>query len=107
MAIAKKTYNFPLVNFLSGNNTLLIENEKEFNQLYSLLEKINMEGILGGETYSEWIHIAKINNCSVKPLILEYKNHKGMSMWHNLQESKDWYDEDPIKLKDIISPDYD
>lgn len=96
-----KNYGSLLIDFLSGNNTLLIYDEEEFNDLYSLLSKVELEGILSGRSYEEWQMIARVNNCSVKPLVFEYQNSDGLTLYKNIEESREWFGMNPIFMNEI------
>lgn len=90
------------LDFISGNNTLLIENEKDFNKFKDFLEYLNLgKELKNYNTYKEWEHLAKINNHDYGYIIFEYQPYKGLTFGYNKESSKDWYGADPLTIKDI------
>lgn len=94
--------NFKWIEFLSKNNTLLINNEKEFNQFKKFLQHLDMLSILGKNTeYYNWQYLAGINCKPTNYIIFEYDNYKGLTFGYTVQKSKDWYDKEPLTIKDL------
>lgn len=98
----EKFYDFKFVDFLATNNTIIINNETEFNKFKRFLKKINMLGILKGkEDYNEWVSLAKINLCYTGYIIFEYQNSKGLTFGYSIESSTNWYGVEPINVKDL------
>lgn len=81
-----KTWNSNLVIFLSGNNTVIITNPREALVLQQKLANI---GLLLRDFYKG------------KPIAVEYNNGKGFTFYNDIQQSIDWYGEEPIKLEEL------
>lgn len=94
--------NYKWIEFLSGNNTLLINNEIEFNQFKRFLEQKGMINILRKDTeFYNWQHLAGINGKPTNYIIFEYDNYKGLTFGYTIEESKNWYEKDPLTIKDF------
>ena len=98
----EKTYNFKFVEFLSTNNTIIINNEEDFKKFKKFLKKINMLGILrGNEDYYYWLGLTKINNCNYGYIIFEYQNSKGLTFGYSTDSSINWYGVEPINVNEL------
>ena len=98
----EKTYNFKFVEFLSTNNTIIINNEEDFKKFKKFLKKLNMLEILKGkEDYYYWLSLTKINNCSYGYIIFEYNNNKGLTFGYSIDSSIEWYGLPPIKVEEL------
>ena len=98
----EKTYNFKFVEFLSTNNTIIINNEEDFKKFKKFLKKLNMLGILKGkEDYYYWLSLTKINNCSYGYIIFEYNNNKGLTFGYSIDKSIEWYGLPPIIVDEL------
>lgn len=94
--------NFKWIDFLSTKNTLLIKNETEFNQFKKFLLHLGMIGILRKDTeYYNWQHLAGINRKPTSYIIFEYDNYKGLTFGYTIEESKKWYEKEPLTIKDL------
>ena len=90
------------LSFLSTNNTLLINNEIEFEQFKTFLLKLDMIDILRGYMqYSDWQYIAKNNGYPINYIIFEYNNFKGLTFGYTIEKSKEWYEKEPLTVKDL------
>lgn len=94
--------NTEWLNFLSGGNSLLINNEKEFEKFSKFLDYLGLKSfLLNYNTYSEWQHLAKINNRESDYIIFECSPSKGITFGYTKESSLDWYGEEPYNV-DII-----
>lgn len=90
------------LEFITGNNTLLIDNENDFNKFKEFLEYLNLSDVLNKyNTYSEWEHLAKINNYDYGYIIFEFQPYKGLTFGYTKESSKNWYGDDPLTIKNI------
>jgi hypothetical protein len=91
-----RTWNIPLVTFLSGGNTVILKNKKE------LEEFINQMALMG-------IDVSTLTRTDAsKGLLVEFDNGKGTTFWNYdktmeqaIEASKEWYEMDPFKWEDI------
>lgn len=94
--------NFKWIDFLSKSNTLLISNEKEFNQFKKFLQHLGMLSILKKDTeFYNWQHLAGINGKPTSYIIFEYDNYKGLTFGYTIDESKRWHEKEPLTIKDL------
>lgn len=86
------TYDSKVVTFLSGCNTIIIQNIVEFSQF------VNMLGKIGINAYRPLKDV-----CNTYPMMLEYNNGKGFALWktEDYNESKDWFGMEPFVWDDI------
>lgn len=85
------------LDFLSGLNTIVINNEKEFNKFRDFLMDIGLESLLRNETeYTDWQQISLINNYNPDCIIFEFQPAKGMTIGYTIESSREWYGEDPM-----------
>ena len=97
-----RTWNSPLVTFLSGSNTVILGDAEEFKEFSKQME------VLG-------IDVSALNRANTRlGLLVEYNNGKGVTFWnHNkpiglaIQESKKWYEMDPYTWEEIKINDLD
>lgn len=94
------------LDFLSGLNTIVISNEKEFNKFRDFLMDIGLEILLRNETeYADWRQISLINNYNPDCIIFEFQPAKGMTIGYTIESSKEWYGEDPMTV-DVLDSFY-
>ena len=92
----KRTWNIPLVTFLSGCNTVLLKDKTEVQEF------ILQMGAIG-------IDVSSLNNANcVFGLLVEFNNGKGIAVWNYkkpiglaIQDSKQWFEIDPFNWEDI------
>ena len=61
-----------------------------------------MIDILNKETeFYNWQVLAKINGYPTNYIIFEYDNYKGLSFGYTIEEAKDWYEKNPLTIKDL------
>lgn len=97
-----KTYDYKWIDFLSGNNTIKVTNENEFNKFKEFLNYLGITDILNGtNTFSEFQKLAQINNLDKNVFLFEYVNHKGLTWSDNIQKSINWYDKEPINVSEL------
>lgn len=97
-----RTWNSPLVTFLSGGNTVILGNAEEFKEFSKQME------VLG-------IDVSALNRVNSRlGLLVEYNNGKGVTYWNYdkpigqaIQESKKWYEMDPYTWEEIKINDLD
>ena len=91
-----RTWNSPLVTFLSGGNTVILKDREEVNEFIRQMEILDID----------------VSNLLKAPyslgLLVEYNNGKGVTFWNSrktigeaIQESKAWYEMDPFNWEDI------
>ena len=91
-----RTWNSPLVAFLSGSNTVTLKDTEEFKEFFKRME------VLG-------IDVSSLTRTNTSlGLLVEFNNGKGVTFWnHNkpigqaIQESKKWYEIDPYTWEEI------
>ena len=94
--------NTEWLNFLSGNNCLLINNEEEFTKFSKFLDFLGLKSfLLNYNTFSKWQHLAEINNCVSDYIIFECTPHKEITFGNTKEKALDWYGEEPYNV-DII-----
>lgn len=98
-----QNYKFPIVDFLSNNNTVFVSSESEYQTFKNCLAKMGLEGILCGITWEEWLTIANLNNPqkSIRQLLFEYNNNKGITFWVSEKESTEWFEVSPLSVSDL------
>lgn len=97
-----RTWNSPLVTFLSGGNTVILRSTEEFKEFSKQME------VLG-------IDVSSLNRANTRlGLLVEYNNGKGVTFWNHdkpigqaIQESKKWYEIDPYTWEEIKINDLD
>lgn len=88
--------------FLSGDNTIIVRNEREFYALKHIM------GVLGkgkefdifGD-YSKCKHLFEINGRHEDYMIFEHQMYKGFSFGYTIQSSEDWYGAKPIEMEKL------
>lgn len=97
-----KTYDYKWIDFLSGNNTIKVTNENEFNKFKDFLKYLGITDILNGtNTFSEFQSLAHINNLDENIFLFEYVNHKGLTWSDDIKKSIEWYDKEPINVSEL------
>ena len=92
-----RTWNVPMIQFLATDNTIKVTSKEE---LETVKEKVKAIGLDLKRIDWDWI---KTNERDFKGYIcLEYDNYKGCTYYTNEQDSIDWYDKQPITVKEII-----
>ena len=97
-----RTWNSPLVTFLSGGNTVILKDAEEFKEFFKQME------ILG-------IDVSSLTRTDTSlGLLVEFNNGKGVTFWNHdkpigqaIQESKKWYEIDPYTWEEIKINDLD
>ena len=97
-----RTWDSPLVTFLSNGNTVILRDTEEFKEFLKQME------VLG-------IDVSSLNRVNTRfGLLVEYNNGKGVTYWNYnkpigqaIQESKKWYEIDPYTWEDIKINDLD
>lgn len=97
-----RTWNSPLVTFLSGCNTVILRSVEEFKEFSKQME------VLG-------IDVSSLNRANTRlGLLVEFDNGKGVTVWNHdkpigqaIQTSKDWYGIDPYTWEEIKINDLD
>lgn len=97
-----RTWNSPLVTFLSGSNTVILRDTEEFKEFSKQME------VLG-------IDVSSLNRANTRlGLLVEFDNGKGVTIWNHdkpigqaIQESKKWYEIDPYTWEEIKINDLD
>jgi hypothetical protein len=89
------TWNAPFVNVLANLNTLLVKDEDEFNIAKKLFANVGLE------LKTKWYDYKRMPGFK-GVICLEVQNWKGFSVYFDPEESKNWYEADPVELKDII-----
>lgn len=92
------------LELFTGINTIIVNNEIEFNKFNKFLYDIGLGHLLKDyKTFSDWQHLAKINNRPTDYLIFEFQIGKGMTFGYTKEDSKSWYGEDPLTVNDLDS----
>lgn len=97
-----RTWDSPLVTFLSDGNTVILRNTEEFKEFSKQME------VLG-------IDVSSLNRANTRlGLLVEFNNGKGVTYWNYdkpigqaIQESKKWYEMDPYTWEEIKINDLD
>ena len=91
-----RTWNIPLVTFLSGGNTVILKNKEELDEFISQMALMGVD-----------VSVLSRTDAS-KGLLVEFNNGKGTTFWNYnktmeqaVEESKKWYEMDPFKWEDI------
>lgn len=91
-----RTWNIPLVTFLSGGNTVILKDKEELEEFISQMALMGID-----------VSVLSRANAS-KGLLVEFNNGKGTTFWNYnktmeqaIEESKKWYEMDPFKWEDI------
>lgn len=90
--------------FLSGNNTVIVRNEKEYEDLRNvmkLLGKGKEFDTFGDYNYCK--HLFQINGRTEDYMIFEHQQYKGFTFGYDIQSSKDWYGLEPIEASDLVN----
>ncbi len=94
------------LDFLSGLNTIVINNEKEFNKFRDFLMDIGLDSLLKNDTnFADWQQISKLNNHNPNCIIFEFQPAKGLTIGYTIESSKDWYGEEPMTV-DVLDSFY-
>lgn len=97
-----RTWNSPLVTFLSDGNTVILKNTEELKEFSKQME------VLG-------IDVSSLSRANARlGLLVEFNNGKGVTFWNYdkpigqaIQESKKWYEIDPYTWEEIKINDLD
>lgn len=94
-----RTWNSPLVTFLSGGNTVILKSDTELEEFISQMKTLGID-----------VSSLRRANSSLG-LLVEYDNGKGVTYWNDsrrhptmgsaIQASKEWYEIDPYNWEDI------
>ena len=91
------------LEFLSGNNTVIVRNEREFYGLKNLMKKLGKEkefNIFGD--YEKCKHLFEINGRHEDYMIFEHQMYKGFTFGYTIQSSEDWYGAKPIEASELL-----
>lgn len=92
------------LDFFCGLNTLMVTNEKEFNQFRDFLDDIALGKLLNKyRSFSDWQQLSVINGKDPNCIIFEYQPTKGMTFGYTIASSKEWYEKEPMTVKDLVS----
>ena len=95
-------YTNKFVQFLGGNNTIVIASQKDFKFINDLVKKVGLD--LPWKSYTELLKLAVINKCLVdkSKVIIEYQQFKGFTFgYKSYEESENWYGQTPFFVEDI------
>ena len=85
------------LDFFGGVNTFIIRNKSEFNKFYNFMCDLGLQDFFHNDkTFEAWQHLAKINNRVSDYIIFEYQPCKGMTFGNSIEESRNWYGEEPL-----------
>ena len=93
------------LKFLTGQNTILIRNEIEFQLLYDFTKEVGLPTIFeSNTTFEAWENICKINNldCS-NGILFEFDANKGISFYTEIEQSIEWYGDVPLTVECLRS----
>ena len=91
------------INFITNINSVIINNETEFESLNEILKRI--KNPLCFKSYNHLVSIAKLNNCLIDntKVIVEYQIGKGYSIgYKSTEESTDWYGIEPYTVTEVV-----
>ena len=92
------------LDFFGGVNTIIVRNKSEFNKFYNFMSDLGLQGLFHNDkTFEAWQHLAKINGCVSDYIIFEYQPSKGMTFGYSIEESKNWYDKEPLDVSVLDS----
>ena len=91
------------INFITGQGTILVKNEKDFNKFVKMLKDHNCEQILknrktDGQDWNEWLSLASINGLNPNCFVFEYQPGKGISWYDNVDKPTSWYGVAPMSI---------
>lgn len=92
------TYNSPIVEFLATQNTVKVNNKKEFDDLKCLVAMIGVDL----DRYCTWDQIQRNSNFNGYACI-EYDNRKGTTYYTDEEDSIEWYGVDPISMEELCA----
>lgn len=91
--------NVKWLDFINGINSLMIKNEKDFEEFKNFICDIGLKDYLNNQTeFSDWQHLSIINNCNPDCIIFEIQPGKGLSFGYTEEESKNWFGENPLNV---------
>lgn len=97
-----KTYNYKWIDFLSNTNVIKVTNKEEFSKFKSFLCQCGLRDILNDcTTFEAFQHLAEINNKKTDLFLFEYNNAKGLTWGDDIENSIEWYGEQPIEVEDL------
>lgn len=92
------------LDFFGGINTIIVNNEIEFNKFYDFMNDLGLQGLFHNTTtFGEWQHLSIINGKDPNCIIFEYQPGKGMTFGYTKESSKEWYGEEPLNINDLDS----
>ena len=91
------------ITFITGQGTILVKDEKDFNKFVNMLKDHKCEQILknrkmDGQDWNEWLSLATLNGLDPNCFVFEYQPGKGLSWYDNVEKPTEWYGEAPMKL---------
>ena len=91
----QKQWLAPFVEVLANRNTLQVNNNEEFEIAKKLFANVGVQINVNWSDYRKQPGFKGI-------VCMEWRNWKGFSCYFDPEESKNWYEQDPIQLKDIL-----
>lgn len=96
-------YTNKFVQFLSNSNTIQVANERDYNDLQTLTQRVNLD-LWQDLDYTGLKKLAKFNNCLIDGhiILIEYSAHKGFTFGYgSLKDSEEWYGMEPWTMDEI------
>lgn len=92
------------LDFIAGINSIMVSNEEEFNKFRKFLDDLGIGKLLKDyRTFSDWQHLARINNKNPNYLVFEFQITKGLTFGYTKESSKNWFGVEPLNVKDLES----
>lgn len=87
------------LDFFAGGNTIMVRNEQEFNKFRDFIEDLGIRSFFKKDrTFADWQYLSIINNHDPNCIIFEYQPFKGMTFGYTVEESKEWYGQEPFNV---------
>lgn len=98
--------NFEIfLDFITGQGTILVRNQEEFDKFVALLQYHKVERIPGRKekclNYYYWKELAIINGKDPKIMCFEYQSGKGISWYDNIEKPSEWYGNEPMVIEEV------
>ncbi len=102
------------IEFISGQNTVLVQSSEDFNAFIQMLCYHKAERILGTRPrnidgsnklpieYEFWTKLSVINGHNPDILVFEYQPGRGISIYYDIKTPTDWYGKCPMKIRESI-----
>lgn len=92
------------IDFITNSNSLLVNNEKEFEKFKEFLNKLDLiDELKGYNHFYEWQKLAKINDYDDEYIIFEFQPNKGLTFGYTIDSSKKWFGLEPMNVDDFDS----